>query len=429
MVRLLVSQFCTILQTDIRPAKPQKLQLRVRVPPDLTQLAVHLQGISRALGVQITRHHHRRRRENRTRKRYPINRSQIDVALGARQTAQAPDVQVDCGLDQKVVMGLQLDVGCCRTGAGFGRVFVLAVLITDVTRGLCRRSIVVVVVGDGDSDGDRRVGEQDIGRNASLTHTTTMSKAPTLLTQLAEYPPELVFTSLLEVIKASPPQIQLIKVKPHLSTFLSHPTIKELIREGDAPAPPSSPPSDNLDLQKIQESLSSLTKAVEDLKKASPTSNKTSPPKLSKQKEGVKSTHSPLTYSAVAGSRPPNPSLVVDLAKFGTDKGTWVKPEVLCHTLNERLSQISPPQVQLATVRWTAKGNLIITGSPTSSPQSLQAAAMHISAAIPSIFPHLSSTPIPQPRANVKWSKILINGVVMIDLKILFSLAPQEVPL
>ena len=120
---------------------------------------------------------------------------------------------------------------------------------------------------------------------------------------------------------------------------------------------------------------------------------------------------SPHTYLAIAGSRPPNPSLVIDLAKFGNDKGNQVTPEVLCCSLNEKLSQISLLQVQLAAVRWTAKGNLIITSSSTSSSQSLQAAALHISAIIPSLLPHLTNTSIPQPRANVKWSKILINGV------------------
>ena len=50
-------------------------------------------------------------------------------------------------------------------------------------------------------------------------------------------------------------------------------------------------------------------------------------------------------------------------------------------------------------------------GGPTSTPHSLQAAAPHISAIIPSLLPFSTTKPIPQPRANVKWSKILINGV------------------
>ena len=69
-------------------------------------------------------------------------------------------------------MELQPDVGCFRMGAGFGREFVLAVLITDVPRGLRRRSIVGVVVGHGDSDGDRRVGEQDTGKGCVVKDIT-----------------------------------------------------------------------------------------------------------------------------------------------------------------------------------------------------------------------------------------------------------------
>ena len=45
------------------------------------------------------------------------------------------------------------------------------------------------------------------------------------------------------------------------------------------------------------------------------------------------------------------------------------KPELVCQTLNEGLSKISPPQVQLAAVRWTAKGNLVVTGGPSATPQ------------------------------------------------------------
>ena len=238
-----------------------------------------------------------------------------------------------------------------------------------------------------------------------------MSNIPTLASQLASHPPDKIFSTLLDIIIASTPNAQLTKVKPELISFISHPVIKELLEEGDAPALPRPTSSDNLELLKIQDTLSSLTKAIEGLRKANPPSNKQPAPKPSTQKGAGKSPPNPRTFSAIAGSRPPNPSLVLDLAKFGTDKGNRVKLEVLCLSLNEKLGQLSPPQVQLAAVRWTAKGNLIITGGPTSTPQSLQAAAPHISAILPSLLPHITSTHFPQPRANVKWSKILINGV------------------
>ena len=248
--------------------------------------------------------------------------------------------------------------------------------------------------------------------DVSYSHTTIMSKAPTLVAQLNAIPSDKLFSTILDIIISLPPQNRQAKAKSAINSFISHPIIKELLEDGDATAPPPSLPSYNLELQKIQDTLSSLTKAVESLKKATPASNNHPAPKPNRQKAaGKPSPPSSHTFLAIARSRPLNPSLVVDLAKFGNDKGNWVTPAVLCRSLNKRLSQITPPQVQLATIRWTAKGNLIITGGPASSPQSLQAAVLHISTFIPSLLPHLPNLPIPQPRANVKWSKILINGV------------------
>ena len=203
-----------------------------------------------------------------------------------------------------------------------------------------------------------------------------MSNIPTLASQLAMHPPDKIFSTLLDVILASTPNARLTNMQPELISFILHPIIKEMLEEGDAPAPPPPPPSNNLELQKIQDTLSSLTKAIEGLKKATPPSNKQPAPKPSTQKGTGKAPPNPRTFSAIAGSRPPNPSLVVDLAKYGNDKGNRVAPEVLCRSLNEKLGRISLPQVQLAAVRWTAKGNLIITGGPASTPHTLQAAAL-----------------------------------------------------
>jgi len=57
-------------------------------------------------------------------------------------------------------------------------------------------------------------------------------------------------------------------VKLHLLTFISHPVMKELISQSNAPAQATVDSSPNLDLQKIQDSLLQLSKAVEALKKA-----------------------------------------------------------------------------------------------------------------------------------------------------------------
>ena len=53
----------------------------------------------------------------------------------------------------------------------------------------------------------------------------------------------------------------------------------------------------------------------------------------------------------------------------------------------------------------------MVTGGPSATPHSLQLAAPHISNILCTSLPLSSSTPLPQPRANIKWSKILLNGV------------------
>ena len=108
----------------------------------------------------------------------------------------------------------------------------------------------------------------------------------------------------------------------------------------------------------------------------------------------------------------------MDLAKFGNGKENQVTLAELCHFLNERLSWISPLQVQLAAIRWTAKGNLIVTGGPTSSPQSLQAAALHISTIIPSLLSHLTNTHIPQPGLTSNGPKYLSMVFPLAHLRI-----------
>ena len=140
-------------------------------------------------------------------------------------------------------------------------------------------------------------------------------------------PPGEAFKWLLNTIISSPSSAREAKIKPHLLTFIAHPIIKDLLAQSEPPAPTQAK-SDNLDLQKIQDSLSMLAKAVESLKKGAPP-QKPQTPKKPTQKGAPTPTPTRPTYLAIAGTRPPNPSLVVDLAKSGLDQSSWVKPEKL----------------------------------------------------------------------------------------------------
>jgi hypothetical protein len=122
------------------------------------------------------------------------------------------------------------------------------------------------------------------------------------------FDPKWFFSSLLEHIKQHPPSTLKANVGPHLQSFLANPTIKDILVSSKAPTAPKAPLPDT-DLQKIQQSLTTLSKAITDLQK------KVSPPSNPKHKGPDIETHikgkanSPIkSYLAIAGSRPPNPS-------------------------------------------------------------------------------------------------------------------------
>ena len=236
-----------------------------------------------------------------------------------------------------------------------------------------------------------------------------MSKVPTVLRPSGS--PKDSFDTILNAIISTDPSKREAIVKPHLLSFIAHPIIKELIGQSETPAPAEETPSQNLELKQIQDTLSQLSKAVDRLSKGNIPSKNPSDSSRKKQKSGEKAKQPQRTYSAVAGSRPPNPSLVVDLAHMGLPAESRPRPELICETLNKKLGEVSPPQVQLAAIRWTAKGNLIITAGPSSTPVSLLTAAPHINAILTTTLQLPSHSPFTQPRANIKWSKITINGV------------------
>ena len=144
--------------------------------------------------------------------------------------------------------------------------------------------------------------------------------------------PQEAFETILSQIIQTTLFIWEAKVKPHLLTFLSHPIVKELIGGSNAPAQPNTDNSPPLELQKIQDTLQQLSKAVEALKKAPPTPPSCKDANVSKSKQKVSTPPHPpsRTFLAIAGARPPNPSLLVNLANLGIDKEGRLTPETLC---------------------------------------------------------------------------------------------------
>jgi hypothetical protein len=168
-------------------------------------------------------------------------------------------------------------------------------------------------------------------------------------------------------------------------------------------------PSVSSEIKEIKSSIQALSRAMASLhKKANPPSKKPTAPNVSAKGTTPNPTQ---TYSAVAGSRPPNPSIMVDLAHMGIAPQDWPKLDKVCDIITKALNNSPFQQVQIAAARWTAKGNLIVTGGHTVTAQILHTTSHLISEAIAKAFKMPTDSPPPPTRANVKWFKLLINGV------------------
>jgi hypothetical protein len=156
-----------------------------------------------------------------------------------------------------------------------------------------------------------------------FTRTATMPNIPTV------FEPKETFASLLTHIKEYKPNARKSDITPHLKSFLADPTIRDLLDGSQAPTVAAVPipqaPGD-----KIQATLKSLSQAIISIQKKLATPQKQQPaPSTVKHGKGP-ITAPPKLYSAIAGSRPPNPSLVVDLAHLNLAAEDQPKPEIIC---------------------------------------------------------------------------------------------------
>lgn len=135
-----------------------------------------------------------------------------------------------------------------------------------------------------------------------------------------------------------------------------------------------------------------------------PTQTRGHPKKKLKKTSGVTPTP---TYASMAAS-PPRPTAVVDM---GGIEFVSTKPSTadVCDCINYALSS-SPThsQVHISAAKWTARGNLILTAGPRTDAPHLNAALDFISKSLGTLIRTDDPLPI---RANVKWSRILLNRV------------------
>src|SRR5712691_2607697 len=100
--------------------------------------------------------------------------------------------------------------------------------------------------------------------------------------------PKDAFDYILHSITATDPSKREALIKPHLQAFLMHPVIKDIIGQDEipVPAPAKDAPPTTLGFKRIQDTLSSLSKAVKRLTKGNPPSKNPAHSSRKKQKSG-----------------------------------------------------------------------------------------------------------------------------------------------
>jgi hypothetical protein len=88
-------------------------------------------------------------------------------------------------------------------------------------------------------------------------------------------------------------------------------------------------------------------------------------------------------------------------------------PVYFTEIFNDVLKASPLHQVHIAATRWTAKGNLVITRGHLNTAQQLQDSTEILSRALAEdqFVPDGAPLPFPPTRPNIKWSKVLINGI------------------
>ena len=200
-----------------------------------------------------------------------------------------------------------------------------------------------------------------------------------------------------------------------IQNLYSHPTFQLLLGfpAQSYPHPPAPDKQLHAELADIKSTISALSKTVNSLQpKANgvqtPVPTPPSKPAASAQGKGPTQKHTP-TYASKAAATV-RPSLVLDL---GQDKSQKQLNEELAGDINRNLDSIGYEDVKILAARYTKKGNLVLTAHHNTSQAQLNNATPAIKTIIGQLYNDVYQS-IPEnitARANVKWSKVLINSV------------------
>jgi hypothetical protein len=198
-----------------------------------------------------------------------------------------------------------------------------------------------------------------------------------------------------------------LELQQAINSFLNNHSIRKFTAHF-VPAPPSQ----SEDLKEIKLNLAALSKAVNGLhQKTIPLPQNQLPSHSTKAKGNA---NSPLpTYANAAASRSTRASLVMNLKGLDFGLDCRPTPAYLTEIFNDALKSSPLHQVHIAATRWTANSNLVITGGHLTTAQQLRNCTEILSKALAEDQSVPDDAPLPHPptRPNVKWSKVLINGI------------------
>ncbi|KAI9433082.1 hypothetical protein BJY52DRAFT_1398861 [Lactarius psammicola] len=181
---------------------------------------------------------------------------------------------------------------------------------------------------------------------------------------------------------------------------------------------PTKPPSE---LNEIKEALAALQKLVESLQRhpdpplPANTAHKPTAWALPTKTSKPTSTD-PTDPDTLPDTRSktltllPRPSIIIHTASRDPTKRP--PPHALCNNLNKSLKRSDHPHIHISSAKWTAKGNIVLTGGHTNTLQQLISAKDLFAKAITLEFLTTHKHPTaPRITTNIKWSKIVINNV------------------
>jgi hypothetical protein len=196
------------------------------------------------------------------------------------------------------------------------------------------------------------------------------------------------------------------ELKQLLKVFTSNPSVSKYTTNSS-----HYPLAQTNEINEIKSNLTALLKTVNSLHQKVSTPHKQAPHAPPKVKGADKT--SPPTYAHVASGRSTRASLMMNLKGLDFSMDCRLPPVYFTNIFNDALKASPLHQVHVAATRWTAKGNLVITGGHLNTVQQLHDCTEILAKALTEDQSVPDNAPLPHPptRPNIKWSKLLINGI------------------